>query len=357
MKLTVRNVDGKPLKQLEVDDSVFGIEPNMSVLHQAFVTGRNNQRAGTARTKTRGMVQGSTKKIRRQKYTGRARQGGIRAPHHVGGGVAFGPVERSYAQALPKKMKRLAIRSALSGKAADGQLVIVDQLVFETPKTKQILNILRAVGIERSALVVTAQTNRAILASLRNLPKTKTLPAAYLNVVDMMNHQSLLMTEDAVRIAERLWAVKTLEKPKAAAKRAAKKAAQAEAAAEVEAVAEAAEAAPTAKPKRATAKAAPKARAEAVAETAVEEPPVAKPKRASAKAAPKAKAEAVAEAAVEEVPVAKPKRAPAKAAPKAKADAKPARAARKPKAAADAAEATKKPAARKRTTKKKEGEG
>ncbi len=335
MKLTVRNADGKPLKQLEVDDSVFGIEPNMSVLHQAFVTGRNNQRAGTAQTKTRGMVQGSTKKIRRQKYTGRARQGGIRAPHHVGGGVAFGPVQRSYAQALPKKMKRLAIRSALSGKAADGQLVVIDQLAFETPRTKQLLSILRAVGIERSALVVTAQTNRAILASLRNLPKTKALPAAYLNVVDMMNYHSLLMTEDAVRIAEQLWAVKTLEKPKAASAPAAKKATPAKTAAA-----------------EARAEAAAEAKAEAVTEAPAKEAAGPKAKAAAkpkAKAAPKAKAVPKAKAA----PKAKARAAAPTA--KAKADAKPARAARKPKAA-DSAEAKKKAAPRKRTTKKAEGE-
>jgi len=322
MKLTVRNAAGTPTKQMEVDDSVFGIEPNMPVLHQAFVTGRNNQRAGTAQTKTRGMVQGSTKKVRRQKYTGRSRQGSNRAPHRVGGGVAFGPVQRSYAQALPKKMKRLAIRSALSGKAADGQLVVIDELSFDAPKTKQLMGILRAVGIERSALVVTAQTDRAILASLRNLPKTKTLPAAYLNVVDMMNHQSILMTEEAVRIAEQLWAVKTL-KPKATAKAVEKKAAPAK--------------------KRPAAKA-KAVEAEAVeAEVAVEVAVAAKPKRAPAKAeaAPKAKA-------------AKAKTVTPKA--KAEADAKPARAARKPKAEASA-DVEKKLAPRKRAPKKTEGEG
>jgi large subunit ribosomal protein L4 len=307
MKLIVRNASGTPTKQIDVDESVFGIEPNMPVLHQAFVTGRNNQRWGTAQTKTRGLVQGSTRKIRRQKYTGRARQGSIRAPHHVGGGVVFGPVQRSYAQALPKKMKRLAIRSALSGKQADGQLVVIDKLDFETPKTRQIINILRAVGIERSALVVTAQTDRAILASLRNLKKTKTLPAAYLNVVDMLNHHSILMTEDAVRVAEQLWAVKTLEKPKAPAKPAAKKAA---------------------------------------------------PKKAVKPAEAETPVEAVAEAVVEEAPAPKPKRAPAKPKAVAKADEapKPSRAARKPKAQ-PIAEAAKKPAPRKRAPKKTEGEG
>jgi large subunit ribosomal protein L4 len=313
MKLIVRNASGTPTKQIDVDESVFGIEPNMPVLHQAFVTGRNNRRWGTAQTKTRGLVQGSTRKIRRQKYTGRARQGSIRAPHHVGGGVVFGPVQRSYAQALPKKMKRLAIRSALSGKVADEQLVVIDKLDFDTPKTKQIISILRSVGIERSALVVTAETDRGILASVRNLRKTKALPAAYLNVVDMLNYHSVLMTEDAVRVAEKLWAVQTLEKPKTPAKAPARKTAPKKKADE-----------PTAEPPVAA-----EAAAETTAETVVEAAPKPKPKRAPAK--PKASTETK-----------------AKDAPKAARS-------RATKATTDAAE--KKPAPRKRAPKKTEGEG
>ncbi|TMB99519.1 MAG: 50S ribosomal protein L4 [Chloroflexi bacterium] len=200
MKLPVLSIEGKELRSLEVDDSVFGIAPNTSVLHQAFVAGRNNQRAGTARTRTRGEVQGSTRKMRMQKYTGRARQGSVRAPHHVGGGTVFGPRPRSYAQALPKKMRRLAIRSALSGKVVDGELVVVDGLTFKKPKTKEIIRILQNVGIERSALIVTGAADRTVLASVRNLERTKLLSAVYLNVVDMLNHKSMLMTEEAVRV-------------------------------------------------------------------------------------------------------------------------------------------------------------
>jgi large subunit ribosomal protein L4 len=208
MKLPVLSVEGKELRSLEVDDSVFGIEPNQSVLHQAFVTQRNNQRAGTASTKTRGEVQGSTRKERMQKYTGRARHGGARAPIFAGGGIAFGPRPRSFALSLNKKMRRLAIRSALSGKVADGELVIVNDLNFPAPKTKEVLRILRNVGIERSALIVTGRPDRTIVASARNLAKTKVLPAAYLNVADMLNHRHLLMTEEAVKVAEGLWADK-----------------------------------------------------------------------------------------------------------------------------------------------------
>ena len=208
MKLPVRNAEGQEVRQLEMDDSVFGIEPNLGVLHQAFVAQRANQRWGTAQTKTRGEVQGSTRKIRPQKGTGHARQGSNRAPHRVGGGVVFGPRQRDYSQALPKKMRRLAIRSALSGKVAHDQLVVIDRLDLEHPKTREILRILRNVGIDRSALIVTGQPQRTVLASARNLERTKVLPAAYLNVVDMLNHRDLLMTEEAVRVTEGLWGQK-----------------------------------------------------------------------------------------------------------------------------------------------------
>ncbi len=254
MKLAVLNAEGKELRKLNVDDSVFGIEPNGTVLHQAYVRQRNNQRAGTAQTRTRGEVVGSTRKLHRQKGTGRARAGTAGSPTRVGGGTAFGPRVRDYSQAMPKKMRRLAIRSALSGKAADGQLVVIDQLAFDVPKTKEIARILHNVGINRSALIVTSESDRSVLASTRNLHRTKVLPARYLNVGDMLNHQSLLMTEDAVRIAESLWAVegapkaakkpakparkKAAARPKAEAKAEAKPEAPADAEATAEAPAE-----------------------------------------------------------------------------------------------------------------------
>jgi large subunit ribosomal protein L4 len=326
MKLPVLNADGKELRKVDVDETVFGIEPNGHVLHQAFVTQRANQRAGTANTKTRGEVQGSTRKIRMQKYTGRARQGSIRAPHHVGGGVVFGPRQRSYAKDLPKKMRRLAIRSALSGKVADGQLVLIDQLAFETPKTKEMIRILKNVGIERSALVVTGGSDRMVLASARNLQKTKVLPAAYLNVVDMLNYNKILITEEGVRVAEQLWGSREAVAPaKPAARKAAAKAEAAEAPAE----------APAKRPARA-----PKAKAEAPAETGVEAP-AEKPEepKAPARRAPRAKA-------------------PEKAAKETKpAQTKPARRPRTPKAEAPAEPAAEGDAKPKRRTKKTEGEG
>jgi large subunit ribosomal protein L4 len=208
MKLSVVNDTGREVRKVDVDETVFGITPNVGVLHQAFVTGRANQRGGNAMTKTRGEVQGSTRKVHRQKTTGAARAGGNRSPIRVGGGTAFGPRTRSYAKDFPKKMRRLAIRSALSGKVADGQLVVIDQLALDRPKTKEMLRLLGNVGFNRSALVVTGSADRMVLASVRNLDKTKMLPAAYLNVVDMMNHAGLLITEEAVRVAEKLWGKK-----------------------------------------------------------------------------------------------------------------------------------------------------
>jgi len=288
MKLPVLNAEGKELRRLDVDDSVFGITPNEAVLHQAFVTQRNNQRAGTAHTKTRAMVQGSTRKIRMQKYTGRARHGGIRAPIFVGGGVAFGPQTRDFGLALNKKMRRLAIRSALSGKVADGELIVIDELTFKAPRTKEVLRVLRNVGIERSALIVTGQPDRTVLASARNLEKTKVLPAAYLNVADMLNHRHVLMTEDAVKVAEGLWGRKGQEAAADGRKRRTK--------------VEAAPAAAAEAPKRRRVKAEPEA-------PAVEaEKPEKAPRRTKAEAVPAAAAEA-------------PKRRRAKAEPEAAAKA------------------------------------
>src|SRR3990172_276784 len=206
MKLAVRNAEGKQVRQITVDDAVFGITPNIAVLHQAFVAQRANQRRGTASTKSRSEVQGSTHKTRNQKSPGRPRQGSANSPVRVGGGVAFGPRPRSYRQALPKKMRRLAIRSALSGKLADGQLHVIDKLGgLKQPRTKEVVSILHNAGMERSALIVTGDPDRSVLISARNLPKTKVLPAPYLNVVDLLTYRDLLFTEEAVRRGEGLW--------------------------------------------------------------------------------------------------------------------------------------------------------
>jgi len=205
VKIPVRSAGGAKLKAIAVDDTVFGIKPNLAVVHQAFMAQRANQRAGSASTKSRGEVRGSSAKVRVQKGTGRARQGTARAGHRRGGGVTFGPKPRSYRQALPKRMKRLAIRSVLSGKVADGRVVVVNELAVEKPSTKQMADALANLGIERSALVVTGEPDRSVYVSARNIPKTKVLPADYLNVVDMVTHRHLVMTVAAVRRCEALW--------------------------------------------------------------------------------------------------------------------------------------------------------
>jgi large subunit ribosomal protein L4 len=205
MKLDVVDQAGKTLRSIEVDDLVFGVKPNRAVVHQALVAQRANQRHGTHNTKTRGEVRGSTVKLFRQKGTGRARQGSVRAPHRRGGGIVFGPRPRSYRQRLPKRMRRLAIRSLLSAKAADGTLRVIDGLPMDAPRTKEMEALLRGLGFERSTLVVTQQPEDVVKQSVRNLQKVSCLPASYINVGDLLGHQGLLMTEDAVRVAEALW--------------------------------------------------------------------------------------------------------------------------------------------------------
>jgi large subunit ribosomal protein L4 len=205
MKLDVLDREGKTVRTMDVDDQVFGLRPRRSVVHQALVAQRANQRRGTHKTKTRGEVKGSTRKLFRQKGTGRARQGSVRAPHRRHGGVAFGPRPRSYKQDLPKRMRRLAIRSVLSAKAADGDLRVIDALAMDAPKTKELRSLLGALGFERRTLVVTARPEATVKMSAQNLPNVKWLPAPYLNVLDLLSHRGLLMTEDSVRLAEALW--------------------------------------------------------------------------------------------------------------------------------------------------------
>ncbi len=205
MKLDVLDREGKKVKSIDVDDQVFGVKPHRSLVHQAMLAQRANLHRGTHKTKSRGEVRGSTAKLFRQKGTGRARMGSNRSPIRRGGGVAFGPRPRSYHQDLPKRMRRLALRSVLSAKAANGTLRVIDALAIETPRTKELRTLLDTFGFERSTLVVTGQPSVAIKHSVRNLQKVKWLPAAYLNVLDLLSHRSLLMTEDAVHVAEAVW--------------------------------------------------------------------------------------------------------------------------------------------------------
>ena len=205
MELAVRSPAGEALDAIEVDDAVFGIEPNEAVVHQTLVAQLAARRGGHHSTKRRGEVRGSTAKIRRQKGLGMARMGSNRSPIRRGGGVAFGPKPRSYAQRLPKRMRRLALRSVLSARAGEERLHVVSELAIEAPSTRAARELLEALGFERSVLIVTATSDRAAFLSARNLPGVRVLPADVLNVADLLAHHSLLLTVDAVRRIEALW--------------------------------------------------------------------------------------------------------------------------------------------------------
>jgi large subunit ribosomal protein L4 len=205
MKLTIYDMTGKEVGSMDADDAVFGLTPHRPSMRQALLAQLANRRAGSANTKTRGEVAGSTRKIRRQKGIGAARQGAIRAPHHRHGGISFGPKPRSFKQALPKRVRRLAIRSALSSKAQEGELKVVRGLELDAPKTRTMKELLGGLDLTRSSLVVTAASDRNVLLSARNLPGARALAADYLNVADLLTYRGLVMTEDAVRRAEALW--------------------------------------------------------------------------------------------------------------------------------------------------------
>jgi len=205
MKLSVVDTAGKQLREIDVADDVFAVSANPAVIHQAYVAQMANRRAGSAHTLRRGEVEGSTAKIRKQKGLGRSRQGGIRASHHVGGGVAMGPRPRDFSKRIPRQMKRLAILAALSAHAAEGSLTVVDGLVPAEPRTKLVQQALDALGVDRRALVVSGAHEPHLARAAANIAHIKTMPASYLNVVDVVNAHRVVMTEEAVRAAEALW--------------------------------------------------------------------------------------------------------------------------------------------------------
>jgi len=205
VQVPVYNLAGEEVRKINVSDAVFGAPFNEAVVHQVMVGLLANARQGTASSKTRAMVRGSTRKLYRQKGTGSARAGSKKSPLRRGGGVTFGPHPRDYRQATPKKMRRLAIRCVLSAKAGDGELKVLDKFDFTEPKTSKMAGALAALGATASALIVTPQPEENVIKSARNLPQVKTMPANVINIRDILSYKMLLMTEDAVRIAEKLW--------------------------------------------------------------------------------------------------------------------------------------------------------
>ena len=199
MRVPVKNMSGKQVGEVELNDAVFAAPINTSVMHQALVRQLSNARLGTHDTKVRSEVRGGGKKPWRQKGTGRARQGSTRAPNWIGGGIVFGPTPRKYTKSLPKKMQRMALRSALSAKVASGQIVVVDQLAIDQPKTKVVVNMLAALGLqEQSVLLVVAEKTAPVWKSTHNIQEVKTLLSGYINVRDLLSQDVLLVTQDAV---------------------------------------------------------------------------------------------------------------------------------------------------------------
>jgi len=201
-KLTVLDKSGSNVGEIELNDAVFGIEPNEQVMYQAIIMQRASMRQGTHAVKNRSAVRGGGVKPWRQKGTGRARQGSIRSPQWVGGGVVFGPTPRSYSFKLPKKVRRLAIKSALSSKVKDNEIIVLDDLVFDAPKTKEFVSVLSNLSVNEKALIVTGELHEATALSARNIPTVKLVPADQVTVLDVVNYNNLILTKAAVEKLE-----------------------------------------------------------------------------------------------------------------------------------------------------------
>ena len=216
MQVPVYSLTGEVVEHIEISDQVFAVPFNEGVVHQAMVRQQANARQGTASTKTRGEVSGSSRKLFRQKGTGNARAGTRKSPLRRGGGIVFGPQPRSYRQAMPKKMRQLALRCALSARARDKELKVIEEFKLEEPKTKQMAQILTALGTDSSVLIVTSGPEDSVVKSARNLKGIKTMPANLINVLDILSYKILLMTVTAVRKVEQLWGEKLAEEVKLA---------------------------------------------------------------------------------------------------------------------------------------------
>lgn len=205
-KLDVLNVSGERMGDIELNADIFAIDINQYVLHDAVKNYLANQRQGTQSAKTRAEVRGGGKKPFKQKGTGRARQGTTRAPHYVGGGVAFAPKPRDYSYKLPKRVKRLALFSALSAKVAAGEVIVLDELSMDAPKTKDMINILSNIKAEKKTLVVLDETNETVIRSTSNIPGVLTTFVGQINVYDILNHNNFVITKKALEVIEEVYA-------------------------------------------------------------------------------------------------------------------------------------------------------
>ncbi|WP_018934212.1 50S ribosomal protein L4 [Gracilibacillus lacisalsi] len=200
-KVALYNQSGSQVGDVEINDAVFGIEPNEHVLHDAVLMQRASLRQGTHAVKNRSDVSGGGRKPWRQKGTGRARQGSIRSPQWVGGGTVFGPTPRSYSYKLPKKVRRLALKSALSSKVKEDSLVVLEGIAIETPKTKEVVSMLSSLNVDAKALIVTAEKDDVLAKSANNLQNVKVLSVSEVNVLDLLTHDKLILTKEAAEKA------------------------------------------------------------------------------------------------------------------------------------------------------------
>lgn len=205
-KVTLFNTSGSEVGEVELSDSVFGIEPNAHVMHEAVLMQRASLRRGTHKVKGRSEVRGGGRKPWKQKGTGRARQGSIRSPQWKGGGVVFGPTPRSYSWKLPKKVRRLAIKSALSSKVIGNDIIVLDSLTMNAPKTKEFAAILNNLKVGSKALVVAPGYDDNVALSARNIPGVKFVAADGINVLDVLLYDKLIITKDAVLKVEEVFA-------------------------------------------------------------------------------------------------------------------------------------------------------
>ena len=205
-KIDVYDINGKKVKELELNEAVFGIEPNEAVVHSVLVNFLANQRQGTQNTKTRSEVSGGGKKPWRQKGTGRARQGSIRAPQWIKGGIALGPKPRSYKYTVNKKERALAIRSVLSAKVLENELVVVDNMPLKEIKTKEMVKALSNLKVEGKALIMLPEKNEKVQKSARNIEGVKTTLVETINVYDLLKYNKLVVTEDTVKKLEEVYA-------------------------------------------------------------------------------------------------------------------------------------------------------
>lgn len=205
-KVTLFNQAGDQVGEAELNDAVFGIEPNESVVFDAVMMQRASLRQGTHKVKNRSEVSGGGRKPWKQKGSDRARQGSIRSPQWRGGGIVFGPTPRSYAYKLNKKVRRLALKSALSSKVIDNEVKVLDELFFEAPKTKEMVAVLNNLNVDSKALIVIANENEAVKMSARNIPGVTVLTAEAINVLDLVAHNKLIMTQGAVEKIEEVLA-------------------------------------------------------------------------------------------------------------------------------------------------------